>query len=96
MKNLSICSSWNKKAKYALLFAGLFFLVLFFLCLNIFIGSISVPVPEVLKILTGKKGGDTFSSIVWQIRFPRAAAAALLGGGLALSCLLYTSPSPRD
>ncbi|MDE6961823.1 MAG: iron ABC transporter permease, partial [Lachnospiraceae bacterium] len=46
---------------------------------------VSIPFSEVLSILGGEKGDDVFADIVLQIRFPRALAAAILGGGLALS-----------
>ena len=60
-------------------------LVLMFLVVNICAGSVSIPFSEVLSILGGEKGDDVFADIVLQIRFPRALAAAILGGGLALS-----------
>lgn len=85
MKHLTICSGWNRKTGYALLFAALFFLVFLFFALNICIGSVPVPFPETMRILMGKSGEGTLSTIVWRIRFPRAAAAVVLGGALALS-----------
>ena len=60
-------------------------LVLVFLILSICIGTVNVPLSEIPRIL-GKNGGDdTYTDIVMGIRFPRAAAAGILGGGLALS-----------
>lgn len=85
MQNLTTCSGWNKKTKYALLFIGLLLFVFLFLGLNICIGSVSIPFSEVWGTLTEKGGEDTFQNIVWQIRFPRAAAAVILGGALALA-----------
>lgn len=68
-----------------LLFAGLVVCVLVFLFLNIRIGSVSVPFSEIIKCLAGSGGEKIFWNIVWQIRFPRAMAAVILGGALALS-----------
>lgn len=85
MENSPTCSDWNKRKKYGFLFAGLGVCVLIFLILGIAIGSVPVPLSELGKILTGKGGDSTFQNIVWQIRFPRAAAAVILGGALALS-----------
>jgi len=85
MRNSTAYTGLNRKRKYVLLFAGLLVFVFFFLALNIMIGSVSVPFSEVLKSLAGKGSDPTFESIVWQIRFPRAASAVILGGALALA-----------
>lgn len=85
MKHLPIYTGWNKKIKYILLFGVLIVLALVFLSLNIMIGSVSVPFSEIRKSLTGRSIELTFENIIWKIRFPRAMAAAILGGGLALS-----------
>lgn len=85
MKRLPIYSDWNKKRKYVLLFAGLTICIFIFLFLNIMIGSVSVPFSEILKSLMGKGSEETFQNIIWHIRLPRAVAATILGGALALS-----------
>lgn len=74
-----------KKNRYAAAFIILAALVLVFLAFNVCAGSVSIPLTDVLKILTGKATDEVYSDIVLQIRFPRALAAAILGGGLALS-----------
>ncbi len=60
-------------------------LVLALLFANLCSGSVRIPFGEVLRILGGRGGDPVFSDIVLQIRFPRALAAAVLGGALALS-----------
>ncbi|MCC8029427.1 MAG: iron ABC transporter permease [Lachnospiraceae bacterium] len=60
-------------------------LVLVFFALNICVGSVNIPFREVLHILAGEGTNDTWTDIVMQIRFPRAMAAMILGGALALS-----------
>lgn len=55
------------------------------LAVNICAGSVNIPFSEVIRILGRQKADAVFFDIVWQIRFPRALAAAILGGGLALS-----------
>ena len=60
-------------------------LVLALLFANLCSGSVSIPFGEVLRILGGRGGDPVFSDIVLQIHFPRALAAAVLGGALALS-----------
>ncbi|MCD8157306.1 MAG: iron ABC transporter permease [Clostridiales bacterium] len=71
--------------RYVLAYIILAFCVLVFLALNICIGSVRIPLREVLHILAGDGGSETWTDIVMQIRFPRAMAAMILGGGLALS-----------
>ena len=56
-----------------------------FLALNVCIGSVKIPFSEVWTILTGKVSDTIWQDIVLRMRLPRALAAALLGGGLALS-----------
>lgn len=89
MKHSAIYSDWNKKEnqkrKYAFLFVGLILGMFFFLLLNIMAGSVSVPFSEVIRSLIGKSSEVTYRNIVLQIRFPRAVAAIVLGGALALS-----------
>lgn len=60
-------------------------LALFFLALNLCAGSVRIPLGEVLNILGGREADGTFTDIIMEIRFPRALAAAVLGGALALS-----------
>ena len=73
------------KKRYVLSFFILGILVVFFLALNLCAGSVQVPFSEVLHILLGREADGTFTDIIMEIRFPRALAAAVLGGGLALS-----------
>ena len=74
-----------KHSRYKMAYGILALLVLILLVVNICAGSVGIPFSEVLKILGGGKGDEVFADIVLQIRFPRALAAAILGGGLALS-----------
>lgn len=59
--------------------------MLFFLILNLCAGSVAIPVRGVLDVFRGMETDDTFTDIIMEIRFPRALAAAVLGGALALS-----------
>lgn len=56
--------------------------------LNICIGSVEVSLPDVWDILTLRGDDPTAAQIIWSIRLPRLTAAAVLGGGLAVSGLL--------
>lgn len=75
----------RKHKRYCTAFILLFILTLFLLILNLCIGSVSVPLSEIPKILAGNSSDAVSGDIVIQIRIPRALAAAILGGALALS-----------
>ena len=75
----------KRQGRYTAAFAILLVLVLVFLVLNVCIGSVNIPVSEIPKILFGNGADDVYTDIVMGIRFPRALAAAILGGRLALS-----------
>ena len=85
MKNFSICTDWNKKVKYTVIYVVLIALTGAFLCLNIGIGSVKVPFCEIVKSMMGRSSNEVFGNIVMKLRFPRALAAIILGGALALS-----------
>lgn len=72
----------NNAALVFIFLAG--FLFLFFIG-NICSGSVVISVSDIIDSIMGRKTEETISNILWQIRFPRAAAAAVLGGALGLS-----------
>ena len=71
--------------RYFRAFLVLGILLLAFLAASICVGSVSIPLSEVLDILGGAGGDPTHRDIVLMLRLPRALAAAVLGGSLALS-----------
>lgn len=75
----------TKNYRFPIAYGILIFLVLILLACNISIGSILVPFQDVLHIVTGGSAEPVYQDIVLQIRFPRAVAAMILGGALALS-----------
>ncbi len=74
-----------KKHRYFAAYTLLCILLVFLILLNICIGSVNVPFKDIPAILLGAGQDETYTDIVMQIRYPRALAAAILGGGLALS-----------
>lgn len=74
-----------KRKRYEFAFFILLMLVLVLLAGNVCAGSVSIPLGDVLRVFEGKQENPVFSDIVLRIRLPRALAAAILGGGLALS-----------
>lgn len=75
----------RREIRYILSFAILAGLLLIFLVWNICAGSVSISLEEITKSLLGQEIGDTAANILWKIRLPRALAAVILGGALALS-----------
>lgn len=65
-------------------FVLLFFLLAVLIALNMSIGSVNIPLKDVWAALLGT-GSSMNRSIILQMRLPRALAAGILGGGLALS-----------
>lgn len=57
---------------------------IFFIC-NVCIGTVEISLPDILKMITGQKTDRTAERIIWDIRMPRAFAAMILGGALALA-----------
>lgn len=74
-----------KKKRYFAAFVVLFVLLLLFLVMNLCIGSVNIPFSEIPKILQGIGTDETYTEIVTRVRAPRAFAAVILGGALALS-----------
>ena len=67
----------------------LFVILLVSMLINISLGSVSIPMDEILKILSGSETSrDSWSYIVWNYRIPKAITAILVGSGLSLSGLL--------
>ena len=60
-------------------------MILGMLLINICIGSVRIPLREVIAVFHGTASDPVNRDIVLQLRFPRALAAMLLGGGLALA-----------
>lgn len=74
-----------KNKRFGAAFVILGGLLMISLILNICIGSVNVPLKDIPGIFLKTGANETYRDIVLNIRFPRALAAAMLGGGLALS-----------
>lgn len=75
----------SKGTAYCLLLSGV--LVVLF-ALNIFVGSVAIPVDATVHILLGDEVKPSWQYIVMQSRLPQAVTATLAGGALAVSGLL--------
>jgi iron complex transport system permease protein len=79
----------SRGIKYCVL-AGIFIVILF--VLNLAIGSVKIPIGDVINILSGKHcGNDAWRFIIINSRLPQAITATLAGSALAVSGLLLQS-----
>ena len=78
----------QEKRRYLAAFGILGVLLLVLLILNLRIGSVKVPMDELIAILRGHGRENTAGQIIWTIRMPRMIAAAVLGGALAVAGFL--------
>ncbi|MBR3762370.1 MAG: iron ABC transporter permease [Lachnospiraceae bacterium] len=76
---------WNKKIRYMSAFFLLVTGVVVFLVLNVCIGSVKISLSDIMKSISDLEIDDTIRTILWDIRMPRALAAMILGGALALA-----------
>jgi iron complex transport system permease protein len=88
MEQRSADNSILRRSRYTAVFLGLLIALAALVVWNINTGSVRIGVGEIARILFTGKGDDTAVGIVWKLRLPRIAAAAVLGGGLALSGFL--------
>lgn len=79
----------RRKIRYMAAFILLGVGVLVFLILNCCIGSVKIPMADIISAVKGNEIEN--SRILWDIRLPRAFAAMILGGALALAGYLLQS-----
>lgn len=75
----------NRRLRYISAFLLLAAGVLVCFVLNICIGSVKISICDIMKAFSGQEIDKTAGRILWDIRLPRAVAAMLLGGALALA-----------
>jgi iron complex transport system permease protein len=69
-----------------LIFSGLILLIIIFLLLDIFLGSVSISASDVLKAIFNHTG-KSFETIIMKFRLPKAVTALTVGVALSLSGL---------
>ena len=77
-----------RRGRYAAVFMALCAAIAVIVVLNVNIGSVPIPVGEILRILFTGGGGSAQAGIIWKIRLPRMLMAAVLGGGLSVAGFL--------
>lgn len=71
-----------------LLFISLFAAIALFFVLNLLLGTVRIPVVDILRILIGNREvSEIWYNIVWCSRVPQALTATMAGAGLAVSGL---------
>ena len=81
-------STLRRRGRYELVFLLLIAALFAITVLNINIGSVPIPMGEILRILTRRATDAKQYAIIWNIRLPRILMAAILGGALSLSGFL--------
>jgi iron complex transport system permease protein len=66
-------------------------LVMVIAVISIATGTVSIPVTDVVRTLTGYTVSTTFDSIVWNIRLPQILTAIVAGAGLAITGVVMQS-----
>jgi len=74
------------KKRQLWIFFGLFFLIIFFLVLDIFFGSVSIKASDIVRAIFTETGSN-FETIVFKFRLPKAITALIVGMALSLSGL---------
>lgn len=78
-----------KPRRYAALMLALTALLFYTLALSLMTGKYPVPLQALWASLTGRDIADTMETVIWQLRLPRALAAALIGGALSAAGAAY-------
>ena len=88
MNQLSMSHPGVRRVRYGAVFAGLIAALVLLVVWNINTGSVHISVGNIARIIFLRQGELSEVNIVWKLRLPRIIAAAVLGGGLALSGFL--------
>lgn len=78
----------RRRARCTLIFALLIVAFVAIIVLNVNIGSVKLPISDIMKAIFLKQGDEKTIDIIWTIRLPRILMAVILGGALSLAGLL--------
>ena len=84
----TISEGFRRRGRWQLVFLLLEAALVVITVLNINIGSVPIPMGEIVQILLRRATDSTQYSIIWKIRLPRILMAAILGGALSLAGFL--------
>lgn len=77
-----------KNSKITLGILGIIIAGIILFILNLFVGSVMVPLDEIFKVLLNENTDKTLSVIIFNYRLPQALTALLAGAALAVAGLL--------
>ena len=78
-----------KTNTYSISFISLIISLILIWCLNLSLGSVTIPFPELLKSLLGTTSSkESWENIIWIYRVPKSITAILVGSGLGVAGLL--------
>ena len=77
-----------KNSKIVIGIAGIILLGIVLFVLNLFVGSVMVPIEDIFKVLLKENTDNTLSVIIFNYRLPQALTALLAGAALAVAGLL--------
>lgn len=75
----------RRKARYIMAFTLLGISTVVLLVMNICIGTVKISLTDIIDVILGEQIEEKAVRILWDIRMPRACAAMILGGALALA-----------
>lgn len=65
---------------------GMFIFLILFALFAVSVGSIHIPIPDVIQtLLSGPGGTNLFERVIWNIRIPQIMTAIVAGAGLAIA-----------
>jgi iron complex transport system permease protein len=76
----------NKKIAFGIL--GIIIVGIILFILNLFVGSVTVPLDEIFEVLLKENTDNTLNVIIFNYRLPQALTALLAGAALAVAGLL--------
>ena len=78
---------YRNKINISILIAVIFLGILLFF-LNLFVGSVTIPFPDLFNVFFGSETNPTVSTIVFDYRLPQAVTALFAGAALSVAGLL--------
>ncbi len=76
----------KKKIQFSSL---LLFILLLVSIFSISVGTVAIPLNQILKFLVGGKIAEEYSTILFELRLPRILLAIIVGGGLSVAGVVF-------
>ena len=76
-----------KNSRITLGILGIIIAGIMLFILNLFVGSVTIPIDEIFKVLLKDNADKTLNVIIFNYRLPQALTALLAGAALAVAGL---------